>query len=98
MACFFADPVWSGDHIHTIEIVKPSVVGIGSFQKTRRPTVVFMGAGFAVSDGLNVITNAHVVHGIIGNSVFAKGTKETAISHPSGITYAIPIKYMRELL
>ncbi len=67
LACFFADPVWSDDLIHTIEIVKPSVVGIGSFQKTRSPAVVFMGTGFAVSDGLNVITNAHVVHGIIDN-------------------------------
>ncbi len=69
LACFFADPAWSGDLIHTIEIVKPSVVGIGSFQKTRSPAVVFMGTGFAVSDGLNVITNAHVVHGIIDNGV-----------------------------
>lgn len=37
------------------------------------------------------------VYGII-NSVFVQGTRETAISQPSGITYAIPGKYIREML
>ncbi len=37
------------------------------------------------------------VYGII-NSVFVQGTRENAISHPSGITYAIPSQYIRELL
>jgi serine protease Do len=36
------------------------------------------------------------VVGII-NSVFVKGTKETAIEKPSGITYAIPVKYLHAL-
>jgi len=37
------------------------------------------------------------VLGII-NSVFVKGAKENAIKDPSGITYAIPVKYLRALL
>jgi len=37
------------------------------------------------------------VYGII-NSVFVQGTRETAISQPSGITYAIPGRYIREML
>jgi len=37
------------------------------------------------------------VLGII-NKVFVKGSKETAISQPSGITYAIPSKFIQELL
>jgi len=37
------------------------------------------------------------VVGII-NKVFVKGTKEAAITHPSGITYAIPAKFILELL
>lgn len=37
------------------------------------------------------------VIGVI-NMVFVKGLKENAISHPSGITYAIPSWYVRELL
>lgn len=41
--------------------VKRSVVGIGTFERTRSPSIVFFGTGFVVGDGLSVITNAHVV-------------------------------------
>lgn len=37
------------------------------------------------------------VIGVI-NSVFVKGTKEAAIENPSGITYAIPSRYVKALL
>ena len=37
------------------------MVGVGTFQKTRRPPSVFRGTGFVVADGLHVITNAHVL-------------------------------------
>ena len=37
------------------------------------------------------------VYGII-NSVFVQGTRESAVSRPSGITYAIPSRYIMELL
>ena len=32
------------------------------------------------------------------NSVFVKGTKESALENPSGISYAIPVKYVHNLL
>ena len=32
------------------------------------------------------------------NMVFVKGTKEAALAQPSGITYAIPSRYLIELL
>jgi serine protease Do len=32
------------------------------------------------------------------NMVFVKGLKETAITAPSGITYAVPARYVHELL
>lgn len=32
------------------------------------------------------------------NSVFVKGTKESALENPSGISYAIPVSYAEELL
>jgi S1-C subfamily serine protease len=41
--------------------------------------------------------NTGAVVGII-NLVFVKGTKEAALSNPSGVTYAIPVKYLRALL
>jgi S1-C subfamily serine protease len=45
----------------TIAAVKPSVVGVGSFLKTRSPALRFSGTGFVTGDGLSVITNAHVL-------------------------------------
>jgi hypothetical protein len=30
--------------------------------------------------------------------VFVKGTKESALTQPSGITYAIPSRYLAELM
>ncbi|NHZ91376.1 serine protease [Massilia sp. CCM 8733] len=42
-----------------IAAVKPSVVGIGTYQPTRSPAIVFVATGFVTGDGLSVITNAH---------------------------------------
>ncbi len=42
------------------------------------------------------INNGQVI-GIV-NKVFVKESKETILSKPSGITYAIPIKYLKNLL
>ena len=41
--------------------------------------------------------NTGLVIGVV-NSVFVKGAKENALSNPSGITYAIPAKYVQALL
>lgn len=32
------------------------------------------------------------------NMVFVKGTKESALTHPSGISFAIPVQFLQELL
>lgn len=42
------------------------------------------------------VTGGRVL-GVI-NSVFVQGTKEVALTHPSGITYAIPVDHVRDLL
>ncbi len=49
------------DLTHTIERVKPSIVGVGTFLKMRSPALQFVGTGFVVADGRHVVTNAHVV-------------------------------------
>ncbi|MDB5960858.1 MAG: Serine protease [Massilia sp.] len=49
----------------TVAAVKPSIVGVGTYMKTRSPAVTFTGTGFAVDDGLSIITNAHVVPAIL---------------------------------
>lgn len=45
----------------TIDRIRPSIVGVGTFQYTRRPQSQFMGTGFVVADGRHILTNAHVV-------------------------------------
>lgn len=52
-------PARGAELTQTIERIKPSVVGVGTFLKTRSPSVLFVGTGFAVADGRHVITNAH---------------------------------------
>lgn len=44
-----------------IPALKRSVVGVGTFERTRSPATVFVGTGFVVGDGLGVVTNSHVV-------------------------------------
>jgi S1-C subfamily serine protease len=59
--CLSANPAHAGELARTVAAVKGSVVGVGSFLKTRSPAIAFTGTGFIVDDGLSVITNAHVV-------------------------------------
>lgn len=68
----FTNPLWGDELPRTIERLKPSIVGIGTYQKTRSPAVNFLGTGFAVGDGTLVVTNAHVVpEGVEGSKVEA---------------------------
>jgi S1-C subfamily serine protease len=41
--------------------VKASVVAVGTFERLRSPQFAFAGTGFAVGDGLQVVTNDHVL-------------------------------------
>ncbi|CAN7661581.1 serine protease [Pseudoduganella sp. LjRoot289] len=50
----------AADFSAVIAAVKPSVVGVGSYQRLRSPAITFNGTGVVVGDGLSVITNAHV--------------------------------------
>lgn len=62
LACAMAGPAsGAGLLADTAARIKPSVVGIGTFQKTRSPSTMFSGTGFAVADGLHIVTNAHVL-------------------------------------
>jgi S1-C subfamily serine protease len=45
----------------TVDKIKPAIVAVGTYQKTRRPPAIFRGTGFVVTDGLHVVTNAHVL-------------------------------------
>jgi len=52
---------WAADALDTIARVKLSVVGVGTFVRTRAPPFQFRGTGFAVGDGSVIVTNAHVL-------------------------------------
>lgn len=45
--------------------VKHSVVAIGTFERGRTPAFQFRGTGFAVGDGATIVTNAHVLPGVM---------------------------------
>lgn len=45
----------------TIKKIKPSIVGVGTFQARRSPQALLRGTGFAVADGSLVVTNSHVL-------------------------------------
>ncbi len=60
-ALVFASPLWGSEAVKTIEQVKPSIVGVGTLQRTRSPQLNFLGTGFVLGDGFHVVTNAHVV-------------------------------------
>jgi S1-C subfamily serine protease len=49
----------------TIQRIKPSIVAVGTFERTRNPQFTFSGTGFAVGDGSLVATNEHVLPKIL---------------------------------
>ncbi|MDO8893176.1 MAG: serine protease [Sulfurimicrobium sp.] len=65
LGCFYSSSVWADGLSKTIQAIKPSIVGIGTFQKTRSPALNFVGTGFVVGDGSLVVTNDHVIPKII---------------------------------
>ena len=49
------------------------------------------------SGGPVVDANTGLVLGVV-NMVLVKGSRETALTHPTGISYAIPVRHLHELL
>ena len=45
----------------TVDAVKPAIVVVGSYKATDSPRFTLRGTGFAVGDGSQLITNAHVL-------------------------------------
>lgn len=67
LALAAAVPARADQLVRMIEAAKPSIVGIGSFEKVRSPSITFVGTGFVIDDGLTVVTAAHVVADLMGN-------------------------------
>ncbi|ARU56209.1 Do/DeqQ family periplasmic serine protease [Oleiphilus messinensis] len=57
----FADPLYQLPD--TIQKLKPSIVGVGSYNKLAAPRSVVKGTGFAIMTGQHILTNYHVIAG-----------------------------------
>lgn len=75
----------------TIETIRPSVVGIGTYQRTRSPSAKLQATGFAIADGHHVVTNAHALADSLDRdrgeyqSVFAGRGREAQVRRASVI-------------
>jgi S1-C subfamily serine protease len=69
-------------------------------QLQRNPFGIFQLDGTAYPGNSGSPLYDPVTGAVVGaiNMVYLKGLKESAVSDPSGITYAIPVRYIRELL
>ncbi len=53
--------------VATVPRIRPSIVAVGTFQRTRNPAFRFLGTGFAVGSGRLVATNAHVLPEVLAS-------------------------------
>lgn len=51
----------TADLPQTLQKLKPSILGIGTFAPLKQPRATFYGTGWVVADGRHAITNFHVV-------------------------------------
>jgi len=63
--CGVAAAARAADVTDVIARVKHSVVAVGTFERGRTPAFQFRGTGFAVGDGATIVTNAHVLPGVM---------------------------------
>jgi len=49
------------DLVGMLPQIKPSIVAVGTYQRTRSPAFQFRGTGFVIGDGRLIATNAHVL-------------------------------------
>lgn len=73
-----------------VDHVKPSIVAVGTYQATRSPPFVIRGTGFAVGDGRQVATNAHVLPEVL--DIAAGETLAIAVRLPNGMAQPRPAK------
>ncbi len=65
--------------------IKPSIVGVGTYQESRRPPAKFLGTGFVVQNGRMVVTAGHVVPKSLDHEhrerlvVFLRNSEELAV-------------------
>ena len=61
LVSFSLTPPARADLPETVARVKKSVVAVGTYMPSRSPAFKFLGTGFAIGDGMSIVTNAHVL-------------------------------------
>lgn len=95
-------------HRGTVSAITPIVIPAATSRmldaklvnRMRTPYKVFQldGTAYPGNSGSPMYdTETGMVYGII-NMVFVKGTKENALTEPSGISYAIPANFIRDMI
>ncbi len=95
-------------HKGIVAAITPAAVPAGSsrelnaarIRRLRNPFMVYQldAVAYPGNSGSPVyLPESGEVIGVV-NSVFVKGSKESVLSQPSGISYAIPVRHLRELL
>lgn len=77
----------------TVVRIKPSIVAVGTFQRTRNPSFAFHGTGFAVGNGRLIATNAHVLPEKIATDKF----ETLAIATISGNSGSIEVRPAKQV-
>ena len=65
VATFVCGLAHAADPTDTIARVKRSIVAVGTYERGRVPAFQFRGTGFAVADGTTIVTNSHVLPGVV---------------------------------
>ena len=68
LSSFCASIAQSTELPDLIQVIKPSVVVVGTYSKTRSPAFSMRGTGFVVGNGNQIATNAHVLPEIIDSA------------------------------
>lgn len=76
------------DLVGVLPHIKPSIVAVGTYQRTRSPAFQFRGTGFVVGDGRLIVTNAHVLPDTVATDkmealvIAVPGEDESAMARP----------------
>jgi S1-C subfamily serine protease len=86
----------SASLVGTVNLIKPSVVGIGVYTPTGRPKNSLYGSGFVIGDGSYIVTNNHVIDKELDDSLLQKLAVFIGKGAATKVKVAVLIAYDKE--